>query len=50
MACIDVPVVGACSDPVSMTVQEGWASRSVIAGLKTTVGLGVMVALFHCMT
>jgi hypothetical protein len=49
MSCVDVPVVGACSDPASITVQEGWASRGVAGGVKTAVGLGVMVVVFHCL-
>lgn len=36
---------GLCS--ASSAEQKGWASRSVTTGLKTTIGLAVMVALFH---
>ncbi|PNS14707.1 hypothetical protein CAC42_1729 [Sphaceloma murrayae] len=38
-------IVGMCAAPSSG--QTGWASRSVATGLKTTVGLAVLVALFH---
>ncbi|KAM0712871.1 hypothetical protein Q7P35_000320 [Cladosporium inversicolor] len=49
MSCVDVPVIASCSDPASIHVQEGWASRGFTTGLKTTVGLALMVAVFHCM-
>ena len=50
MSCVsEANSVGLCTDPALMTSKEGWASRGVTAGLKTTVGLAVMVAVLHCM-
>jgi hypothetical protein len=50
MSCVSkVNSVGLCTDPASMTSKESWAGRGITAGLKTTVGLALMVALFHCM-
>jgi hypothetical protein len=50
MGCVsEASSVGLCADPASVTSKEGWASRGFTAGLRTTVGLAVMVALFHCM-
>ena len=46
--CISgVPTVGYFS--AALLENTDWASRSVTVGVKTTVGLAIMVAVFHFM-